>query len=101
MPEIGHIEFTAGGLVKSQCDVPGLENLAHLRFNHVARQTIFGNAKVKHSAWNRRSFKDGDEISEECEIMSRRKAYWPAADNCDFVRQFLAGATDARVDRIL
>ena len=57
-PQIGDGEVPPGGMIQLQRDVAGFENLAHLRLHYVARQAIFGNAQIQHSAGHRRGFKD-------------------------------------------
>ena len=39
--QIGNREVASGGMIELQRNVAGGENLAHLRFHHVARQTVF------------------------------------------------------------
>ena len=49
LPKLGNLEVAAGAVIELQRNVSGPENLAHLRFDHIARQTIFGDAQVEHS----------------------------------------------------
>ena len=61
--QVGNREVASGRVIELKRDVAGLENFSHLRFHHVARQAVFGNAEVKHSAGHRRGFKNRDRSS--------------------------------------
>ena len=67
--QVGDREVAPGRVVQLERDVAGLENLAHLRFDHVARQAVLGNAEIEHAASDRRGFKDGDGVAHQREIM--------------------------------
>ena len=100
VPQVRDIEVAAGGMVELQGYIAGLEDLAHLRLNDVARQTILGNAEIEHSAGNRRGFEDRDRISQQSQVMCGRKTDRPAADHRNLVGQSLAAATLARTDGV-
>ena len=100
-PQIGDREVASGGLIQLERDVAGFENLAHLRFHHVARQSIFGNAQIQHSARDRRRFENRDRIAHQREIVRRRESHRAAADDRNFERQFLLPASCVHVDGML
>ena len=77
--QIGDGEVPAGRMIQLQRDVAGFENLAHLRFHYVARQAIFRNAEIEHSAGHRRRFKNGDRISHQRQIVRGRQSHRAAA----------------------
>jgi hypothetical protein len=79
--QIGNREVAAGRMIQLERDVAGLENLAHLRFDHIARQAILRDSEVQHSARNRRGFENRDRVSHEGEIVRRREAHRTAADD--------------------
>ena len=62
-PQIGDAAVAAGRMVEFQHDIAGGENLAHLGFNHVAGQTVLGQAKIEHAARDLRGFKDRDGVA--------------------------------------
>jgi hypothetical protein len=72
--QIGNGEIAAGCMVQFQRDVAGRENLAHLRFHHVARQAILRQAEIEHSARHLRCFKDGDRIAHQRQVVRGRQA---------------------------
>jgi hypothetical protein len=77
-PQIGDGEIAAGRMVQFQSDVAGGENLAHLRFHHVAGQTIFGQAEIEHAAGHLRRFKDGDGVAHQGKVVRRERPTGPA-----------------------
>ena len=60
LPQVGNHEVASGGVIQLQSDIASFQNLAHLGFNHVARQAIFRYAQVQHSSRDRRCFEDRD-----------------------------------------
>ena len=67
--KIGDGEVAAGRVIQLKRDVASLKNLADLGFDHIARQAIFRDAQVKHSARNRSGFKNCDRVSHEGKIV--------------------------------
>jgi len=43
--QLGNREVASGGVIELESNVAGRENFAHLRLHHVARQTVFGDAR--------------------------------------------------------
>ena len=86
-------EVAAGGRVQSQRDVAGFKNFAHLRFDDIARQAVFRDAEIQHSARDRRGLEDRDRIAHQREVMCCRQSDGTAANDRDFVRELLAPAS--------
>ena len=73
--QIGNGEIPARRVIELERDVAGLENLPHLRFHHVAGQTVFGNAEIKHSAGYRRGFKNRDRVAHQGQVVRCGKSH--------------------------
>ena len=99
--QIGNGEVAAGRVIQLERDVAGLKNLAHLRFDHVARQAVLGDAEVEHSARNRRGFENRDGVSHEREIVRGRESHRAAADYGNLVRKFVLSSPFIDVDGML
>ena len=99
--QIGNREVASGRVIQLERDVAGLENLAHLRFDHVARQAVFGNAQIEHSARDRSGFKNRDRVSHQCKIVRGRESDRPAADDRNFERKLLLPASFIYVNGML
>ncbi len=56
-------------MIQLESNVARFENLAHLGFDHVSRQTVFRNAQVEHPAGYRCGFKNGDRIAHQRQVM--------------------------------
>lgn len=78
LTKLGDLEVAAGALIEFQRDVSGPEDLAHLRFDNIARQAIFGDAQVEHSPGDWSSLKNGYRISHQRQVVRRRKTDWAA-----------------------
>ena len=100
-PQIGNREIFAGGVIELKGNVSGRDDFAHLRFNHIARQSVLRNSEVKHAARNRSSFKNCDCVAHQSEVMRRGKSDRPASHDRDFEGQFLLGAPDVNVYGVL
>ncbi len=87
--QLGDGEVAAGGGVQLQGDVAGLEDLAHLRFHHAARQAILGNAEVQHAPGDRGGLEDGDRVPHQGQVVRRREPHRSAADHGDLEWQLL------------
>ena len=70
--QVGNREVASGRLIELESNVAGREDFAHLRFHHVTRQAVFGNAEVKHSAGDGSGFKNRDRVAHERQVMRRR-----------------------------
>ncbi len=99
--QIGDGEVAPGGMIQLQRDVAGLKNLAHLRFHHIARQAVFRNPQIQHSAGDRSGFKNRDRIAHQREIVSGRQSHRPAADHRNLVGKFFLPAPFIDVDGML
>ena len=99
--QVRNREVAAGCMIQLERDVAGLKNLAHLCFDHVARQAVFGNAQIQHSARHRRSFEDRDGVSHESEIVRRREPDRAATDDRHFERKFLLPSAFIDIDGML
>src|SRR5579862_7545919 len=100
-PQIGNREVAPRRVIELERDVASLENLADLRFHYVARQAILGNPEIKHSAGDRRGFKNCDRITHQREIVRRRKANRPSANDRHFIWKLLLAASFVDVNRML
>src|SRR5262249_25327756 len=58
-----------------------IENLAHLRLQNIAWKAVFRDTEMHHSARNRRRLENRDRVSEQCQIVCRRKSRRPRADD--------------------
>ena len=85
--QIGDREVASGGMIQLQRDVAGFKNLANLRFDHVARQAVFGNSEIQHAAGDGRGFEDRDRVAHQREIMRGRKSNRTSADHRNLERQ--------------
>ena len=99
--QIGNREVAAGRMIQLQRDVAGLENLAHLRFDDIARQAVFGDAEIQHSARHRCGFENGDGVSHESKIVRGRESHRAAAHDRYFERKLLLPASFIDVDGML
>src|SRR5215470_5276264 len=75
-------------LIQLESDVTGSQDLPDLGFYHIARQPVFGDAKIEHASRHRGCFKDGDGITHQRQIMRRRKPDGSSANDGYFVSQF-------------
>src|SRR5216684_4226787 len=85
--QIGNREVAASRVIQFERDVASLKNFAHLRFDHVARQAVFRDSKVKHPARNRRGFENRDGVSHEGEVVRGRKSHRAATDYSYLIRK--------------
>src|ERR1700687_5615306 len=65
---------------------PEVENFTNLGLQNVARQAVFWNAEMHHSARHRRGFKNGYGITEQGQIVRGRHAGGTRANNGDLFR---------------
>ena len=99
--QVRNREVAAGCMIQFERDVAGLKNLADLCFDHVARQAVFGDAKIQHSTRHRRSFEDRDGVPHESEIVRGREPHRAAAHNRYFERKFLLPSPFIDIDGML
>jgi hypothetical protein len=83
------VEVATGGRVKSQLDVPCLEDLSHLRFDNATWKAVFGDAKVEHAACNGGRVEQGYCVPHERQIVGRRESNWAGADDCYLIGELL------------
>src|SRR5215472_4336820 len=69
VPQIGEVEVASRCMIQLQREVSRFEDLAYLRFHHVAWQTIFGDTEVEHSSRNWGGFEDCHRISQQREVV--------------------------------
>ena len=96
--QIGDGEVAAGRMIEFQRDIAGGENLAHLRFHHVAGQAIFGQAEIEHAARHLRGFKDGDGVAHQGKIVGGRKSHRTGAHDGNAKGKLGLGAAGVYID---
>ncbi len=72
MAQVGNREVASRSLIELESNVAGCENFPHLRFHHVTRQAVFGDAEVKHSAGHRSGLKNCDRVTHQSQVVRRR-----------------------------
>ncbi len=87
--QIGNHKVASGGLIELERNVAGRKNFSHLRLDHVARQAIFRNAEVEHSASHGSGFENRDRVTHQSQIMGGGQSDRPAADNGHFEGQLV------------
>src|ERR1700687_2976018 len=79
---------------------PEVENFTNLGLQNVARQAIFWNTEMHHSARHRRSFENGYGITEQGQIVRGRHAGGTRANNGDLCRAEGAWSFGKNIDGI-
>src|SRR5512146_2594445 len=88
-------EITSCSAVQLQFDIAGLDDFAHLRFNHAARKSVLGYPEIQHAAGYRGRVEERDPVTHEREIVGCRETYRTGADDCDSKRElFNVGRLD-------
>ena len=88
-------------MIQLERNIASFKNLTHLRFHYIARQAIFGDSQVQHSARYRRGFENRDGVSHQGEIVRGRKSHRAAADDRHFERKLLLPSSFIDVDGML
>ena len=99
--QIGDREVASGSMIQFESDVARLQNLSDLRFHHIARQAVFRNSQIQHSARDWRGFENRDRIAHQREVMRRRESNRASAHDSNLIRKFVLAASFVDVDRTL